>query len=67
MTFRTRDAVSMSSSPLPLSTRETVVLLTPARAATSAIVIGTAVTSSVVVRALGTLHLGSRDSERSGP
>src|SRR3954454_24184397 len=41
MTLRTRAAVNSSSSPLPLSTRETVVLLTLARAATSAMVIGT--------------------------
>src|SRR5688572_25565357 len=41
MTLRTRAAVDSSSSPLPLSTRETVVLLTLARAATSAMVIGT--------------------------
>ena len=40
MTCRTRATVEASSSPLPLRTRETVVLLTPARAATSAMVIG---------------------------
>ncbi len=41
ITLRTRAAVDSSSSPLPLSTRDTVVLLTFARAATSAMVIGT--------------------------
>src|SRR4051812_26620290 len=41
ITARTRAAVDSSSSPLPLSTRDTVVLLTFARAATSAMVIGT--------------------------
>src|SRR4051794_36836555 len=41
MTRRTRAAVASSSSPLSLSTRETVVLLTVARAATWAMVIGT--------------------------
>src|SRR5258708_38192632 len=41
ITWRSRAAVAGSSSPFPLSTRETVVLLTPARAATSAMVMGT--------------------------
>src|SRR4051812_34064883 len=41
MTRRTLAAVASSSSPRPLSTRETVVLLTPACAATSAMVMGT--------------------------
>lgn len=42
ITARTRSAVSRPTSPLPLSTRDTVVLLTPACLATSAIVIDTA-------------------------
>src|ERR1700754_1594018 len=41
MPARPRAAVDSSSSPLPLRTRDTVVLLTLARAATSAMVIGT--------------------------
>src|SRR5690349_21819867 len=48
MTLRTRAAVDSSSSPLPLSTRETVVLLTLARAATSAMVMGTCPPTGVV-------------------
>src|SRR3954452_16787201 len=52
MTARTRTAVDSSSSPLPLSTRDTVVLLTFARAATSAMVIGTGPGPPVCMQAI---------------